>query len=134
MGIGAERVKRRLDPESALAAAAVGGGFLCGGESIGALWIRRRLGLGVVGGGGELIGGEIGVRVWRGRRIVEGAIGGGGVIREGGVEGVRIRGIAADGAAEEEAEEAHGGEECVVVMCINPNWGEMREQRVLETL
>lgn len=73
----------------------------------------------MLSGGGGLIGGEIGGRIRRRRGIGERAI----TIGEGGMEGVRIGGIPADRAAEEEAEEAHGGGngggECV--LCINPN-------------
>lgn len=123
MRVRAESIKRRLNPEPALAATAFGGSFLSGGKSIGALGgegsgggsVRElglgvvggggELGLGVVGGGGELIVGEIGGRVWR-RRTGGRAIG---MIGEGGMEGVRVGGIAADGAAKEEAEESHGG-------------------------
>lgn len=121
MRVRAESIKRRLNPEPALAATAFGGSFLCGGKSIGALGGEgsgggsvRELGLGVVGGGGELIVGEIGGRVWR-RRTGGRAIG---MIGEGGMEGVRIGGIAADGAAKEEAEESHGGGSG------GRNWGE----------
>lgn len=131
MRVRAESIKRRLNPEPALAATAFGGSFLCGGKSIGALGgegsgggsVRilglgvvgggGELGLGVVGGGGELVVGEIGGRVWRrtgGRAI--------GMIGEGGMERVRVGGIPADGAAEEEAEESHGGGSG------GGNWGE----------